>query len=84
MTHDPRKPEHQGDVPSDTESLVGETAASDELTDRTRVQPSDAEARKQTDMQTNPPTTTTGKVTSPAFGSAVSGGALADPGPERS
>ena len=84
MNRDEGRPEHQGDAPSDTEALVGETAASDKLTDRTRVQPSDAEAREKTDEQPNPPTTTTGKITSPAFGSAVSGGALSDPAPPRS
>lgn len=31
----------------------------------------------------NPPRTTTGKITSPKFGSAGSGGAELEPGPER-
>jgi hypothetical protein len=33
--------------------------------------------------QPNPPRTTTGKITSPKFGSAGSGGAEIEPGPER-
>ena len=33
--------------------------------------------------QPNPPRTTTGKMTSPKFGSAGSGGAELEPGPER-
>lgn len=83
MDRDENRTEKQGDAPSDTEPLVGDTAASDRLTDRKRVQPSEAEAREHAVEKGNPPTTTTGKVTSPAFGSAVSGGALADPGPPR-
>jgi len=33
--------------------------------------------------EANPPHTTTGKITSPKFGSAGSGGAELEPGPER-
>ena len=76
--------EHQGDMPSDNEGLVGDTAASDPLTTTKRVQPSEADERNNQDRQGNPQHTTSGKVSSPAFGSAVSGGALADPGPPRS
>ena len=36
-----------------------------------------------TDIEPNPPRTTTGKMTSPKFGSAGSGGAELEPGPER-
>jgi len=35
------------------------------------------------DLQSNPPRTTTGKMTSPKFGSATSGGGEFEPGPER-
>lgn len=35
------------------------------------------------DRLRNPPRTTTGKITSPKFGSAGSGGAELEPGPER-
>ena len=35
------------------------------------------------ELATNPPHTTTGKITSPKFGSAGSGGAELEPGPER-
>jgi hypothetical protein len=34
-------------------------------------------------LGTNPPRTTTGKVTSPKFGSATSGGGELEPGPEQ-
>jgi len=83
MKNDERKPDRQGDVASDTEELVGGTASSDKLTDRKRVQPSDADALEDRDKASNPPHMTTGKVTSPAFGSGISGGALADPGPPK-
>jgi len=92
MDRDETRKDKQGDAPSDTEALVGDTAASDKLTDRTRVQPSEVDAREHDDKdskrqhadgKSNPPSTTTGKVTSPAFGSGISGGALADPGPPR-
>lgn len=35
------------------------------------------------DLGTNPPRTTTGRMTSPKFGSATSGGGEFEPGPER-
>jgi hypothetical protein len=35
------------------------------------------------DREANPPRTTTGRITSPKFGSAGSGGAELEPGPER-
>ena len=38
---------------------------------------------EQEDEQANPPRTTSGPVTSPKFGSAGSGGAELEPGPER-
>lgn len=82
MANDERRTDKQGDAPSDTERLVGDTAASEPLTDQDRVQPGDAESRKEHEHG-NPPHTSTKKITSPAFGSAVSGGALADPGPPK-
>ena len=82
--HDRDTTDRQGDAPSDREDLVGDTAASEPLTTKPRVQPSEADERNNQDRGSNPPHTTSGKITSPAFGSGVSGGALADPGPERS
>ena len=40
-------------------------------------------AEPEIDRTVNPPRTTTGKMTSPKFGSAGSGGAELEPGPER-
>ena len=81
MDDENRRIGKQGDAPSDTEELMGDTAASDKLTTRARVQPAEAESR--TDQAGNPPHTSGKKVSSPAFGSAVSGGALADPAPPK-
>jgi hypothetical protein len=50
----------------------------DDSARRTRPLPVDEE-----DSAANPPRTTTGKVTSPKFGSAGSGGAELEPGPKR-
>ena len=84
MHHDRehKNTDRQGDAPSDTEGLVGETAASEPLTTKTRVQPSEADERNNQDRGAQH--TSSGKISSPTHGSAVSGGALADPGPERS
>ncbi len=82
MNDDKHRTEKQGDIPSDTEELMGDTAASDKLTDHKRVQPPETESRGE--PTGNPPHTTSKKISSPAFGSAVSGGALADPGPPKS
>lgn len=98
MANDERRPIKQGDLPSDIERLEGDTAASDPLTDRSRVQPGDAESRKahardekdkgehahrDEHEHGNPPHTSGKKISSPAFGSGISGGALADPGPPK-
>ena len=99
MANEERKPERQGDVASDTERLPGDTPASDPLTAQPRVQPGEAESRKASGTAEeaeegthfhgdghdhgNPPHTSGKKISSPAFGSAVSGGALADPGPPK-
>jgi hypothetical protein len=40
-----RDVERAGDAPSDTEALVGDTAASDPPTDRQRVSPTEAASR---------------------------------------
>jgi hypothetical protein len=74
MTRDESRDQKQGDQPSDTEALVGDTAASEKLTDRERVQPGDAESREDLDESAEPPRTTRGKFTAPKFGSATSGG----------
>ena len=54
MDRDRKSTEHQGDAPSDTEGLAGDTAASDPLTTTKRVQPSEAEERNNQDRQGNP------------------------------
>ena len=70
-----------GKRPSDTEELVGDTPASDKLAgSEQRVQPSETDTRSE---GANPPRTTTGKLTAPKFGSAGSGGAEFEPGPEK-
>ena len=74
MTRDESRDQKQGDQPSDTEELVGDTAASRKLTDRERVQPGDAESRGDRNEPAEPPRTTRGNITSPKFGSATSGG----------
>ena len=45
MQHEREPQERQGVRPSDTETLVGETAASEPLTDARRVQPPENETR---------------------------------------
>ena len=59
----------------DREKEIKSTEAASELRDDT-----DASDR---DEAPNPPRTTTGKMTAPKFGSAGSGGAELEPGPER-
>ena len=53
--------------------------------DTDQTTPRDADDATDTDrhVEPNPPHTTTGKVTAPKFGSAGSGGAELEPGPER-
>ena len=46
----------EGRRPSDTESLVGETAASERLTDTVRVQPGEAQEREERGARPNVPT----------------------------
>ena len=74
------------DRASDTERLVGDTPASEPLSTRERVQPDEAESREERDQDEhmpNPPHTTRGKITTPKFGSATSGGGELDPGYEK-
>jgi hypothetical protein len=68
----------QGTRPSDEETLTGDTATSDRVTRGQGVQPPETESRNE-----NPPRTTSGNFTAPKFGSAGSGGAELEPGPER-
>ena len=49
----------------------------------TTGQPDDSTNLDSDAVAPNPPRTTTGKVTAPKFGSAGSGGAELEPGPER-
>ena len=83
MDRDRDRDEQQGDRPSDTERLVGDTAASDRLTDRDRAEPAEEETHDEGEDRPNPPRTTTGRITAPKFGSAGSGGAELDPGYEK-
>ena len=78
---DHKHTDRQGDVPSDTEELMGDTAASDKLTDRKRVQPAETESR--TEPTGNPQHASGKNASSPAVGSSASGGALADSGPSK-
>jgi hypothetical protein len=66
----------------------GGPMASDKLPDRDRREPDDETVPSDATDETrkdllNPPRTTTGVWTSPKFGSAGSGGAELEPGPER-
>jgi hypothetical protein len=70
--------DRQGGRPSDEETLTGDTATSDRINPGKGAQPAEAESRNE-----NPPRTTTGNFTAPKFGSAGSGGAELEPGPER-
>lgn len=62
------------------ETLGEETDDENQQTDR-KTQASSP--REQTPNPPNPPRTTTGPITAPKFGSAGSGGAELEPGPER-
>jgi hypothetical protein len=57
--------------PTDRDRLVGDTAASEPLTDAPAIEGNE---------EANPPRTTQGKFTAPKFGSAGSGGAEFEPG----
>jgi hypothetical protein len=71
-----RNREQERDIPTDTDELAGDKSRSDRAADK---KASESESRD----KPNPPRTTTGNLTSPKFGSAGSGGAEFEPGPER-
>jgi hypothetical protein len=71
-----RDRERETNIPTGTDEEAGDKARSDRARDQ--------KAREsETGNQANPPRTTTGNITSPKFGSAGSGGAELEPGPER-
>lgn len=74
-----RNREQQGDIPTDSDELAGDRAEIDRATTKKVVKPEELD----TGDAPNPPHTTTGKFTAPKFGSAGSGGAELEPGPER-
>ena len=71
--------EQQGDIPTDGDELAGDRAEIDRATIKRVVKPEELD----TGEAPNPPHTTTGNFTAPKFGSAGSGGAELEPGPER-
>jgi hypothetical protein len=71
--------EKQGDIPTDSDELAGDRAEIDRATVKKVLKPEELD----TGDAPNPPHTTTGKFTAPKFGSAGSGGAELEPGPER-
>jgi hypothetical protein len=71
-----RDREAERDIPTDTDELAGDKSRSDRTADK---KASETDSRD----KPNPPRTTSGKLTSPKFGSAGSGGAEFEPGPER-
>jgi hypothetical protein len=66
----------QADIPTGTDEMAGDKARSDRAAEKKAKEnaPND---------RPNPPRTTSGNLTSPKFGSAGSGGAELEPGPER-
>jgi hypothetical protein len=66
----------QADIPTGTDEAAGEKERSDRAAER-KAKESNSRGIP------NPPRTTTGKFTAPKFGSAGSGGAELEPGPER-
>ena len=73
MNRDERSNERE----QERESVRAGTRRDDELHADERANERDR------DLGTNPPRTTTGKMTSPKFGSATSGGGEFEPGPEQ-
>ena len=73
MDRDERSNERE----QERESVRNETRRDDELHADERANERDR------DLGTNPPRTTTGKMTAPKFGSATSGGGEFEPGPEQ-
>jgi hypothetical protein len=68
--------DRQADIPTGTDEAAGDKARSDRAADR---------KAKETDSgeEANPPRTKSGNFSAPKFGSAGSGGAEFEPGPER-
>jgi hypothetical protein len=70
------KDRERADIPIGTDEAAGDKGRSDRAADR--------KAKESNSRDTaNPPRTTTGNFTAPKFGSAGSGGAELEPGPER-
>jgi hypothetical protein len=67
------------DSPIDNDELVGDRAEIDRATTKKVLKPDELDS----DDAPNPPRTTTGRFTAPKFGSAGSGGAELEPGPEK-
>jgi hypothetical protein len=86
-----RNREQQGDIPTGSDELPGDRAEIDRATVKKVIKPEELDSIKKvvkpeeldTGDAPNPPRTTTGKFTAPKFGSAGSGGAELEPGPER-
>lgn len=74
-----RNREQQEHIPTDNDALVGDRAEIDRATTKKVLKPDELKPRD----EPNPPRTTTGKFTAPKFGSAGSGGAELEPGPEK-
>lgn len=70
--------EQQADLPTGTDEAAGDKARSDRAAER-KAKESDSDARD----KANPPRTNTGNFSAPKFGSAGSGGAEFEPGPEK-
>ncbi|MGH7603643.1 MAG: hypothetical protein ACRENK_06550 [Gemmatimonadaceae bacterium] len=71
-----RDRERQADIPTDTDEVREEKSRSDRAAEKKASEPDSRDKQ-------NPPRTSTGNLTAPKFGSAGSGGAELEPGPER-
>lgn len=79
-------PEGLIDQVGENRNLTGSTTyetLDERENDENRQTARKGQAQSPREQTPNPPHTTTGKVTSPKFGSAGSGGAELEPGPER-
>jgi len=74
-----RNSNQQGDSPINDDELVGDRAEIDRATTKKVLKPDELDS----DDAPNLPRTTTGRFTAPKFGSAGSGGAELEPGPEK-
>jgi hypothetical protein len=68
--------EQQADIPGGADEAAGDKARSDRAADRKAKESNSTE-------KANPPRTKSGNFSAPKFGSAGSGGAEFEPGPER-